>query len=442
MALASALLPEPAHAAGSSLIVAGAAGGLIAARRLGRMAPVVVLPSLWLIGAGLSQFPLFDVQHSWSATMWLVVAVVPIAYTLGALAGTALVRRVRLPARISMDLAPGPGGRMRVVLAAGCLLGLFGVAYQAIGAGAVPLLSHNIDATRFAQPRGPTSVLTDLLIVVAILAFTIPRNPFARAYRYELAIGLIALAGLALQAGRLTLFIAATTALLARALIWGMPRWEIVAAAALAAVLFVSGMFYVRESQHKNQPFENELYNTVLPGLHPLARPFVPEYIALSMNFAALDGLVEYFPDSEGFGHGVFDSVAFDRVLASRRTGEISAQRSPPITTPTFVGPLWADGGLSVVWLGAALLGGLTGAALMLAGRTRSYPAILLAGYVTVLAAMGIYTNLFTQYPDWVVIAPALIVTGTIASQPRLRGEGRTSSAVRAPAGTEPFGSS
>jgi hypothetical protein len=440
MALDSALLPEPAHVAGAAMIAAGAAGGALVGRRLGRMAPVAVLPALWLIGSGLSQFPLFDIQHSWSATMWLVVVLVPVGYSLGAIAGAVLIKQARFPGRIRTGALPASGHRIHVVLVICCVIGLVEVGYQSVGAGGVPLFSHNIDATRFAQPRGPTSVLTDLLIVVAILAFTIPRDPLGRAHRFELAIGLVAFAGLALQGGRISLFIPAATTVVARALIWGPPRWERVAAATLAAVLLASGVFYARVGQHRNQPFEHELYNSVLPRLHTWERPFLPEYIAISMNFAALDGLVNYFPATEGFGHGVFDSVAFDRVLPARGTGQISERTSPPITTPTFAGALWADGGIPVVWLGAAILGGLMGAGLMLADRTRSYPMILLAAYLTVLAAMEVYTNLFTQYPDWLIIAPALIVTGAIASQPERGGAGLKPRPIRAAVGSEPSG--
>ncbi|MBS1868981.1 MAG: hypothetical protein JSS99_04910 [Actinobacteria bacterium] len=413
------------HAAGLALLTAGGVLAIGGARRLGPLAGLLPLPVLWLVGAGLAQFPLFPIQRPWSGTMWLLVLLVPLAFALGAAVAAAVVRSrareraIRLPAALA-------GVRLRPLLLALLLLGLAELAHQFAGAGGVPLLSGNIDATRFAQPRGPTVLLVDLLDVVAVVALVRPPRLTAPGWRFELALGLTAIAALALQASRGSLLLPLATVAVARAMVWGIPPRRTLVALALAGLAAFCGLFYARVAQHPDRPFEHDLLHRVVPSRPLWERPLLPAYVALAPNFEVVRGLVGHFPTVEPFAHGAFSTVAFNRVIpGTRLTGSVSARITPPFTAPTFAGSLWADGGLALVWVGAALLGALNGA-LLTRARGGALGWRLTAAYAVVLTTFAIYDSFFTQYLDWLVIGPALLLVGTLAQR------------APAPAGAQP----
>jgi hypothetical protein len=302
------------------------------------------------------------------------------------------------------------------VLTAFLLLGIAELAHQFAGAGGIPLLSSHIDETRFAQPRGPTVLLVDLLVVVAVVALVEPPRLTARAWRFELGLGLLSIAALALQASRGSLLLPLATVAVARAMVWGMPRRRTLAGVALVGLVAFCGLFYARVAQHPDGPFEHDLLHRVAPSRPAWERPVLPLYVALAPNFEVVRGLVAHFPAVEPFAGGAFSAVAFNRVIpGTRLTGEISARTTPPFTAPTFAGSLWADGGFALVWIGAALLGALNGALLTLAGTRGALAWRLTAAYAVVLTTFAIYDSFFTQYVDWLVIGPALLLVGRVA---------------------------
>jgi hypothetical protein len=354
---------------------------------------------------------------------------VPAAFALGA-AGAAAFVGARRPRRgpSAPESVPASSARLRRLLVSLLLLGLAELAHQFAGAGGIPLLSGHIDATRFAQPRGPTVVLVDLLVVVAVVALVLPQRLAARRWRVELGLGSLAVAALALQASRGSLLLPLATVAVARAMVWGIPSRRTLAAVALVGVAAFCGLFYARVAQHPDGPFEHDLLHRVAPSRPAWERPLLPLYVALAPNFEVVRGLVAHFPEVEPFAHGAFSTVAFNRVIpGTRLTGQVSARITPPFTAPTFAGSLWADGGFVLVWIGAALLGALNGALLSLAGRTGTLAWRLAAAYAVVLTTFAIYDNFFTQYLDWLVIGPALLLVGGVAgrapaeSRPRTR---------------------
>jgi hypothetical protein len=399
-------------AAGLGLIAAGLLIAVFGVRRLGWLAALLPLPVLWLLGAGFAQFPLFAIQRPWPARMWLLVVLVPIAYGLGAVVGRRLgLRRLAAARRV---LAVPVAGRLRRLLVALLVLGLAELAHQFAGAGGIPLLSGNIDATRFAQPRGPSVVLVDLLVVVAVVALTLPPRLLDRAWRVEVALGACALSALALQASRGSVLLPLATAMVARPMVWGLPRPRLLVAGALVVAIGFCGLFYLRVSQHPGGPFERDLLHHVAPSRPAWERPLLPLYIALAPNFEVVRGLVGWFPAVEPFAHGRFSTVAFNRVVGGTRlTGSVSARITPPFTAPTFAGSLWADGGFAFVWLGAAALGALGALLLTFAAESGLLAWRLLAAYVVVLTSFSIYDNFFTQYLDWLVVGPVLLLVGT-----------------------------
>jgi hypothetical protein len=400
---------------GLSLIAAGLVVAIVVGRRLGWLAALLPLPTLWLLGAGFAQFPLFRIQRPWSGQMWLLVVLVPLAFALGATAGARLARRGEAWGGRLLAVRPA-GRRLRVLLLTLFAAGVVELAHQFLGAGGIPLLSRHIDATRFAQPRGPSVVLVDLLVVVAVVSLTLPERLTARAWRFEVVLGLLSIGALCLQASRGSVLLPLVTVMLARPMVWGFPRRRLLAVGVTIVLAGFCGLFYARVSQHPTGAFERDLLHRVVPARPIWQRPLLPLYIALAPNFEVLRGLVEHFPSAEPFAEGRFSTVAFNRVIGGTRlTGSVSAKITPPFTAPTFAGSLWADGGLALVWLGAALLGALNALLLTLVVSTRAYAWRLVASYAAVLTTFAIYDNFFTQYADWLIIGPCLFVVGAAA---------------------------
>lgn len=297
----------------------------------------------------------------------------------------------------------------------GCLLavGYGALTYQFASAGHIPLFSRNIDLARVALPGGPTAVLPSALGVVVIATLTRRQRLLSREAFPEFLVAAVALLGATLQGGRLPIILPLAIVLVARSIVWGLPRRELI----IAGVLFVAALFttayYYRASQHPWTPFESELLHEVLPSIPWFLRPLVPLHIALVTNLDALSHITTQFPIVQPFGHGIYSSAAFDSVLpAARHVSAVSATISPNFITSTFAGPLWADGGLPLVLIGAGLFGFMSTLAYAYARRTRRVSFVFLSAYLYVVALMGIYLNLFTDTADWLLLIPLLFGVG------------------------------
>lgn len=381
------------------------------------LSPLLAFPLAWAFGALLSQVRLLDAQGSWPTEMIAVVVAVPLAFVAGGLIGegvaaaTTRIRATRVETRISERA-------FRRLLVAIVAIGLLEVAHQFAKAGTIPLLSGSIDAARFSQ-GGPTVILTDLLTVAAILALARPRDLFARSARFELGIAAVSIGAFGLQGGRGSVVLPIVVAILARWLYWGRPSPYVLSGGIVLAVLAISAGFYLRVYQHPTTPFESELFGEILPPLPFFLKPLIPVYLAITTNFLALKGIVGHFPTVAPYGHGVYDAVALDNfVSGTKHIGDVSALTSPPWVTSTVAGPLWADGGLGWVVPGIALTGVAAGGAYGAAIRTCSLRWAMAAAYLFFLALFGLYTNLWTQQIDWLIVVPLLIVFGALAEDP------------------------
>jgi hypothetical protein len=353
--------------------------------------------------------------------MWVVVVVVPLAYVLGALVGRELVAGLRLARR---ELA-APGQvrrrRLRFVLFGCAVAGNLEEAHQFIVARTVPLFSAHIDKARFALPGGPSIIVTDLLMVAAIVSLVLPRRLASRDALPELLIATFALSGYLLAAGRGTVLQALTVVAITRWRRFGLPKIRVLIVAGLAVLLFTAGLFYIRTSQDANDTLGVELRDSVYPGLPRLVRPVVPLDLALATNLEALSRIVTYFPAGAPYGHGAFVTHGFDLFFHSARdVQEVSAELSPPWVTSTVAGPFWADGGLPLVILGVATIGALVAAFDSLALRTEELRFLMIGANFLFLALFGIYVNLWTQQVDWLLITPLLFVFGSAAEGLRL----------------------
>jgi hypothetical protein len=382
------------------------------------LSPLLLFPLVWALMALLAQIHLLHIQGPWSTVMVAVVVAVPLTFLAGGLIGEGIAQLItRLsPHRSQTKISDRTFRRLLLVLVG---LGLLAVAYQFARAGRPPLLSGSIDDARFAE-GGPAILLTDLLTVAVIVAMTRARNPFSRESRFELGISVVALGAFALQAGRGNVVLPIVVVILARWLYWGRPSPYLLTAGGVMALLAICFGFYLRTYQHPTTPFEAELFSEVLPQLPFFVKPLIPLYLALTTNFVALAGIVQHFPTAAPFGHGVYDAVALDRfVSVSKNVSDISGELTPPWVTSTVAGSFWADGGFRVLVPGVALTGVLTAGAYAAVRRTRSFRWSLVAAYLLFVALFGLYTNLWTQQIDWLVVTTLLFIIAAFAEDPR-----------------------
>jgi oligosaccharide repeat unit polymerase len=380
------------------------------------LSPLVAFTAVWVLAALLSQYHLLSSQRSWSALVIGVVAVVPVAFIAGGLIGEGLaLGRARIASAVRATNQNRAYRRVLIVL---FVIGCIELVHQFAKIGGIPLLSPDGSTLRFSQ-GGPTIVLVDGLTVVAIAGLVRPKNLFSRESRFELLLALTALAGFALQAGRGSVLLPVIVAVAARWLYWGRPRgWMFVAAGLLAFAAIVFG-FYLRTRQNPYNPFESELFGEILPGVPFFLQPLVPIYLAITTNFLALQGVIGHFPTGESFGGGVFNAIGLDTIFHSaRNVSDVSATITPPWVTSTAAGPLWADGGFIALIPGIAATGFFSAGAFAMATRTRSFRWSMIAGYLLYLAIFGVYTNLWTQQLDWLLVIPLLLFVGAIAEDP------------------------
>lgn len=380
------------------------------------LSPLVTFTAAWIFAALLSQYHLLSSQQEWSTLLVQVVIVVPVAFVAGGLIGEGLaLARAR---RADAVRVPQESRIYRRVLVVLLILGLLELAHQFAKIGGVPLLSTGGGTLRFSQ-GGPTIILTDGLTVAAIVALVRPQRLLSRESRFELLVAATALGGFALQAGRGSVVLPVIVAIAARWLYWGRPRnWMFIGGALLAFAAVVFG-FYLRTRQNPYNPFEAELFSEILPGTPFFVQPLVPIYLAITTNFLALQGVVGHFPTGEAFGGGSFNAVGLDIVFhGARNLSDVSGSITPPWVTSTVAGPFWADGGFIALILGIAATGFISAGAFAMAIRTRSFRWSMIAAYLLYLAIFGLYTNLWTQSLDWLLVVPLLLIVGAIAEDP------------------------
>jgi hypothetical protein len=381
------------------------------------LSPLLLFPLIWVSMALLAQIHLLHIQGAWSTVMIGVVAAVPLAFIAGGLIGEGVAQAATAlsASRSETKIEDRTFRRMLVGLVG---IGLLAEAYQFARAGTAPLLSGSIDTARFSE-GGPAILLTDLLTVAVIAAMTRARNPFGRESRFELGISIVALGAFALQAGRGNVVLPIVVVIIARWMYWGRPSPYLLTAGGLVAFFAICFGFYLRVYQHPTTPFEAELFGEVLPPLPFFIKPLIPLYLALTTNFVALAGIVEHFPTVAPFGHGAYDAVALDRfVSVSKSVSGVSGELTPPWVTSTVAGSFWADGGFWVLIPGVAVTGVLTAGAYAAATRTRSFRWSMAAAYLLFVAIFGLYTNLWTQQLDWVIVTSLLFVFGAFAENP------------------------
>jgi oligosaccharide repeat unit polymerase len=381
------------------------------------LSPLLTFTAAWVFAALLSQYRLLNGEVPWSTIMVAVVIAVPLAFFAGGLVGEGLA--LREPAADTARSDPKASRVLRRILIVLVVVGLLELVHQFAKIGGIPLLSPNGGTLRFSQ-GGPTIILTDGLTVAAIVALVRPRTLFARESRFELLIALAAVGGFALQAGRGSVLLPVIVAIAARWFYWGRPRTAVFVAGGLLAFVAVVFGFYLRTRQNPYNPFESELFGEIIPGTPFFLQPLVPIYLAITTNFLALQGVVGHFPTGEAFGNGAFNAIGLNIVFhGARNVSDVSGTITPPWVTSTIAGPLWADGGFLALIPGVAAAGFISAGAFAMAVRTRSFRWSMAAAYLLYLAVFGLYTNLWTQQLDWLLVVPLLLIVGAFAEDPK-----------------------
>jgi oligosaccharide repeat unit polymerase len=383
------------------------------------LSPILVFPALWLLGVGLAQIHVVPLQRPWSWRMWVVAFLVPAVFLcVGVL--TQELARVRGHAESAAAWLGRYRGRLplRPILVAFIVIGYLELAHQFIVAGHVPLLSSNIDEARTTLPGGITIVLTDLLTVAAVVAIIAPPKLLSRAALFELGVVGAALFGFALQGGRGSIVLPIVTGALGRILYRGFPRFEWLVAVAAFVVAILAVAFFARTAQHSSNPFESQFYAHDLPNVPWLLRPLVPVHLAIAMNFEGLARIVDYFPTYAHFGHWRYDAGLFNRYLPARSATGVSGIQASPFTTNTMAGSFWADGGFVAVTIGVAFVALISSAAYTYARLTEQFRYVAVAAYLLYMTIFGLYDNLFTEFPDWLIVIPVLFLVGTVAALP------------------------
>jgi oligosaccharide repeat unit polymerase len=377
------------------------------------LSPLVAFAGAWVLAALLSQYRLLNGEVPWSTIMVVVVVAVPLAFLAGGLIGEGLA--LRQTEADSARSEPKVSPLLRRILIVLLVVGLLELVHQFAKIGGIPLLSSSGGTLRFSQ-GGPTIILTDCLTVAAIVALVRPRSLLSRDSRFELLIAFAAVGGFALQAGRGSVLLPIIVAIAARWLYWGRPRTAVFVAGGLLAFVAVVFGFYLRTRQNPYNPFESELFGEIIPGTPFFLQPLVPIYLAITTNFLALQGVVGHFPTGEAFGNGAFNAIGLDIIFkGARNVSDVSGAISPPWVTSTVAGPLWADGGFIALIPGVAATGFMSAGAFAMAVRTRSFRWSMVAAYLLYLAVFGLYTNLWTQQLDWLLVVPLLLIVGAFA---------------------------
>ena len=385
-------------------------------QRLGALA-IARLPGGLGLAALLAQIHILDVQGPWSTVMVGVVVT-----RAARLRRRRADRRGNRPRGNTLSRRPVRSCECPSALSGGSCsrwsrIGLLEIATR-LPARAPPSISGSIDDARFSK-AGPDDPAHQPAHGGGDRGDDAGRRPIARESRFELAISAVALGRLRLQAGRGGVVLPMIVVIIARWLYWGRPSPYLLTAGGLR----LPGDLLRLLPAHLPAPDDPIRGRTVrrsaaAPAL--LVKPLIPVYLALTTNFVALQGIVDHFPTVACFRARRLRRRSLRRFIsAARDVGDVSGGLTPPWVTSTVAGAFWADGGFAVLVPGVAITGILAAGAYAAAARTCHVPLGAGCRLPTFLAIFGLYTNLWTQQIDWLIVTPLLFVFGAFAEDPQ-----------------------
>ena len=393
---------------------------LIRAARYNLFAPASIFALAWTSALAIAQLPFLE-EFNWSGTTWILLTVPPLGVVAGAAFGAGVAPLRRLPplrTRMSAPMLPFPLAATLVTVGALAWANYF----RSIEG--VPLFSQDVDVLRFAGFDLPTLIGTRLGYVGLI--FAIPGAFLARSRRDFVqyagcaALGLLPLL---LSGGRFYAISACAIGMAATLLLTGLTRrMLLISAAGLSvALLGATVLWFERLDRQPPGEFRSFVFDELVEE-----RPFglaatLPVQIFGSISMQTLSDLVNTRAYEDQPGKGYYSTKFADRFVSARDLEGVARENARYYqVTSTYVGPWYADFGMTGVILISICWGLLNGVCYRAMAAARSATFLYLYAYASFFLVMAVYGNYWSVQGVWLADVP-VIVALTVAMGIRLR---------------------
>jgi hypothetical protein len=176
-------------------------------------------------------------------------------------------------------------------------------------------------------------------------------------------------------------------------------------------------LWFTRIEQQPPNPFKDYYEDQMAPVRPGFIRYTIPMQMAGSVSMQTLADLVNSRAFEQDQAQGYYSTKFADRFVAAKDLEQVARDTARyNQVTSTFVGPWWADFGitgaiaLSLMW---GLVNGLLYRAMV---RTGIRMLLLLYAYGSFWLVFAIYLNYWTLHGVWMADVPLLILLGLAAA--------------------------
>lgn len=325
------------------------------------MAPQVIAVVPLLIGLAASTRNVTSLGEAWTWTGLGNAGAIALAPLAGIVVSRGLFGPVT-PPTLRSPTNPPHAGRLVMTCVAMLVIGMLIIGYEFSTVGGPPLLSGNVDASRFSLiSNGSLHVITEgvsLSMLISAWALVGHRERFSASQRLVL-IGVIG-TGLmlaALQGGRLIVVmpLVAMAVVSARSLTpTGVRRMA--GLVAIVIFVFAAALALVRGEQSYKTYFYNRIaYSDEGTRNSPLMSGFNTLSISFGEQFRVVDKQLKDTTDRKPFSYSIY--FAHDATARARDPSDRALAASRVWVTGTYAHPLILDFGLKIALLGGALIG-------------------------------------------------------------------------------------
>jgi len=384
------------------LSLAGALALTLFSLRTGTLAsPLALLGVPLLLSLAAAMQPITRIFAEWSPESLSAVVLIVLAPLIG-VGAAMLVTSAGLP-RMQLGTAALPyPSRLIAVCLLMCIVGTASYAFEWSTIGGPPLLSSNIDKTRFAVEFGALHVFTQGLPLALLIGtwarvarpgcFTAPQRRVLEAIMCFVPLILV------LNGGRGPVLVPLIMALVvAGRYVSARAARRMLIVIPIAILMFSSAMFLVRvEQRAPTGVIGSVLYNDTGAKSSPLASAYrsvsigLGEQLRVIAELRAADVRTPPFTSSIWFAHN-FTSRAVD-------PGSITAPNAGGWITATYAGPVLLDFGLLPALLFGFGLGAVAYVLYVHFARGRSVAILWIYAYVAGQLAFAFYVNIFLQF--------------------------------------------
>jgi oligosaccharide repeat unit polymerase len=377
------------------------AAAFLVVGRANLVRPYVALPAVWFLAVAVAQLPVIDYRSPWSTDMVILAFGAPLAFAVASWAAAGDLPKPTVAPRPQPNYGRlGPAGA--VLLAAG----MVGVTVKAALLGGVPILSPNIDELRSAGGVAVPFYVSYLVVCSTFSTWVWSWRWAQRRQLHDAALALWSLALVASGGSRNVLLVAVVVPLVYMYLsgLFAAIGWRRIAVVGAVLLAIASGLFFLRLGQQRDSQFGSYVYSSVVERSPTVLRPLLPVYIGLATPLETLNRVTAYRRPNDGSDPGQYSVPGVPPVLnpfgARRDFYALTGALSQPyyFNVATFVGPLYADGGLALALVLAAVVGFLAGALFRVLYRSGTVASVALAAYGTYVVTFLFYENLLTFY--------------------------------------------